>query len=66
MQYACQYWVGHLKKGILSVHDVEQVYVFLRAHFLHWLEAKSLMDKESEAILLINLLESIPEVGAVC
>lgn len=65
LQYACQYWVRHLQKGIDSVDDiiVVRVHEFLQTHFLHWLEALSLMGKTSESVHLIILLESIPEVG---
>ena len=68
IQYACVYWVDHLCK-IKSSHDEVGLYdngtidVFLRKHFLHWLEALSLMGKTSEGIIAITLLESIIEVG---
>lgn len=65
LQYACQYWVHHLQNGTIGVDDVRQVYEFLQTHFLHWLEALSLMGKTSEAVLLIKLLESFPEVFAI-
>lgn len=65
LQYACQYWVGHLQKGAISRRDVVQVYAFLKIHFLHWLEVLSLTGKLSEAIFMINSLEIIPEVGAI-
>ncbi len=62
VQYACQYWVDHLQKGDLSRHDGAHVYEFLRIHFLHWLEALSLTGKMSEAVLMIKVLDAIPEV----
>lgn len=65
LQYACRYWVRHLQKGYLGIGDVIRVYVFFRTHFLHWLEALSLMGKTSEAILSINLLISISRVRTV-
>lgn len=65
LQYACQYWVGHLQKGVLNTCDITEVYLFLQAHFLHWLEALSLMGKTPETIVLINMLESVPEVGII-
>ncbi|KAF2468375.1 uncharacterized protein BDR25DRAFT_373473, partial [Lindgomyces ingoldianus] len=58
LQYACLYWVEHLRQGDVQLHDDEQVHQFLQKHFLHWLEALSLMRKTSESILAINLLES--------
>lgn len=29
LQYACQYWVSHLQKGVFSASDAMRVYVFL-------------------------------------
>ena len=63
VQYACQYWVGHLQKGSLHLHNSTQVYDFLRDHFLHWLDALSLIGKIAEAVLMIQTLGSIPEVS---
>lgn len=62
VQYACQYWVDHLRIGIINNDDVLRVYKFLQTHFLHWLEALSIMGKFSSAVHLINLLESVPKV----
>lgn len=65
LQYACQYWVDHLQKGTFDDHEVRRVHKFLRIHFLHWLEALSLMGKISDAVHLINLLKSILEASLV-
>ncbi|SLM36124.1 WD40/YVTN repeat-like-containing domain [Lasallia pustulata] len=68
IRYACVYWVDHLCK-IKSSHDEVGLYdngtidVFLRKHFLHWLEALSLIKGISEGVLaiakLIDLLTKI-------
>jgi hypothetical protein len=50
IQYACRYWVSHLQRGNVVLHDIGQVYTFLKAHFLHWLEALSLIGKMSEGV----------------
>ena len=63
IQYACQYWVSHLQKGSPNLHNSTQVYEFLQDHFLHWLEALSLIGKIAEAVLTIKMLGSIPAVG---
>ena len=62
VQYACQYWVDHLQKSDLSLDDGGHVHEFLQSHFLHWLEALSLMGKMSEAVLMIKVLDAIPGV----
>lgn len=63
IQYACRYWVQHLEKSRLYLHDDGPVHIFLQEHLLHWFEALSLIGKTSESILAINLLESIIEVS---
>jgi len=63
LQYACRYWVQHLQKSGLHLHDGGPIHMFLQKHFLHWFEALSLMGKTSEGIIAITLLESITEVG---
>ncbi|KFY30639.1 hypothetical protein V493_01778 [Pseudogymnoascus sp. VKM F-4281 (FW-2241)] len=54
IQYACQYWVYHLKEGSGIICDDDEVYKFLKCHFLHWLEALSLIQRLSESIGMIN------------
>ncbi|KFY93584.1 hypothetical protein V498_04339, partial [Pseudogymnoascus sp. VKM F-4517 (FW-2822)] len=54
IQYACQYWVYHLKEGSGMICDDDEVYKFLKCHFLHWLEALSLIQRLSESIGMIN------------
>lgn len=65
VQYACLYWVQHLQKSDIQLYDIEQVYLFLQTHLLHWLEALSWMQNISEGILAILSLESIPLVSKV-
>jgi hypothetical protein len=61
IQYACVYWVNHLCE-IKSSHDKVGLYnnstinVFLRKHFLHWLEALSLIKGISDGVLVIAKL----------
>ena len=59
VQYACCYWVTHLKGARISLRDGDRLHTFLRKHFLHWLEALSLIGKTSEAVLAITSLESV-------
>jgi hypothetical protein len=61
LQYACLYWVQHLKRSGAQLYD--QVYQFLQDHLLHWLEALSWIGKTSEGILAIISLESIALVS---
>ncbi|CAN9292558.1 unnamed protein product [Alternaria alternata] len=62
MAYACEYWVGHLQAGRHACSDVVadegKVHRFFQKHLLHWLEAMSLLQKMSEAILALQKLEA--------
>jgi hypothetical protein len=63
LRYACRYWVEHVQKSKLELHDDDQIHVFLCQHLLHWLEALSWMGKTSEGVLAINALESCIQVS---
>jgi NACHT domain len=64
VQYACRYWVDHLQRGEISLCDDNgQVHIFLQKHFLHWLEALSLMGKMSEGVLMLISLQSMLTVS---
>jgi hypothetical protein len=69
IHYARCYWIDHLREAYclqrtqISQHDANQTYEFLRRHFLHWLEALSLMGKMSEGVLMIIALQSMLEVS---
>jgi hypothetical protein len=63
LRYACRYWVEHVQKSELELHDDDQIHVFLCQHLLHWLEALSWMGKTSEGVLAINTLESYIQVS---
>lgn len=57
-RYACRYWVHHHKEAHIQIEDNDLVYVFLQKHFLHWLEALSLIDCLAEAISFLEILSS--------
>ncbi|MCJ1312839.1 hypothetical protein MMC25_006515, partial [Agyrium rufum] len=59
VQYACRYWVHHAKESKILQTDDDRIYGFLRSHFLHWLEALSLMGIVSDAIDILKTLQSI-------
>jgi hypothetical protein len=59
MQYACRFWIYHLKESHTSISDNDLVHVFLQEHFLHWLEALSLLGNIVESINLIWTLQSV-------
>ena len=59
VQYACRYWVNHLRRSNLKLCNNDEVHTFLRTHFLHWLEALSLMGKMPDGVLMVKSLEVI-------
>lgn len=70
VQYACCYWIDHfqlisydrrLKLGLLE--DGGPIHTFLEKHFLHWIEALSLIGKTSEGVLMMSKLESMLAVS---
>ena len=61
IRYACIYWVDHLceiksSHNEVGLYDNGTIDTFLRKHFLHWLEALSLIKGISEGILAIAKL----------
>lgn len=59
VQYACLFWVYHLKGNGAILHDGHQAFQFLRSNFLYWLEALSLLGRSLEATRLINELQGL-------
>ncbi|KAG5299661.1 hypothetical protein I7I50_06874 [Histoplasma capsulatum G186AR] len=56
LQYSCRYWVHHLKSGQALFSEIENVRLFLQKHFLHWVEAMSLLSLISEVVGMLDLL----------
>jgi hypothetical protein len=63
VRYACLYWVHHLKGCRARLHNGHQAFQFLQHHFLHWLEALSLMGRISESIRLVDELQNLVDVS---
>ncbi|KAH6880714.1 hypothetical protein B0T10DRAFT_551503 [Thelonectria olida] len=55
VKYAVLYWVHHVMEAGMSIHDDGPFDIFLREHFLHWLEALSLTGRIME---LHGMMES--------
>ena len=57
LQYSCRYWVYHLDQSRpLTAERKGQVLCFLQEHFLHWIEAMSLMGVISETVKMMDKL----------
>ncbi|KAM6513650.1 hypothetical protein FALCPG4_016031 [Fusarium falciforme] len=61
VRYACLYWAHHFQQSKGRLRDGDQVYSFLKRHFLHWLEALSLMGEVFKSIAIINTLRTLVE-----
>jgi hypothetical protein len=64
IRYACIYWISHLCEIDSSSRDQvglcvgRTIHVFIKKHFLHWLEALSLMRSMSTGVVMIGKLEN--------
>ena len=64
VQYACRNWMNHLRQSNIDLCDYDQVYNFIQHHFLHWLEALSLMREMLDtSIHLMQTLAALLSVG---
>ena len=71
--YSCIYWVDHLSECQTDertqydyLGDGGPIDIFLRQHFLHWLEAFSIVDREYDLFFVIRKLELLAQVSIVC
>jgi hypothetical protein len=62
LQYACRYWVGHLAQCHSHTIVGDSTDMFLRQHFLHWLEAMSLIGDLNKCIPMIETLYALANV----
>ncbi|WYZ42896.1 hypothetical protein EsH8_VI_000595 [Colletotrichum jinshuiense] len=71
-RYSCVYWVNHLADGELggkeqyhqALYDGGPVHAFLEQHYLHWLEALSLLRSLSQGILQLHMLVGLAKASA--
>src|SRR5437667_12569237 len=69
IQYICYYWISYFYDARHLLHDQigfcnsKKVYIFLQNHFLHWLEALSLMENISDRVIIVKTLESMLRVS---
>jgi hypothetical protein len=66
VQYACLYWIQHLRKSGARLQDNDHVHRFFEVHLLHWLEALGWIGKTSEGIRAILTLETQIQVSLFC
>ncbi|KAL2809542.1 WD40-repeat-containing domain protein [Aspergillus granulosus] len=59
LQYACRYWTQHLVQSQDPATALTNTYPILKAHFLHWIEAMSILGLIGEVIEATNRLQSV-------
>lgn len=62
LRYSCRYWAQHLVQSEDPVTELIKAFSFFKEHFLHWLEAMSILGYMSEVIVTIEKLESLVQV----
>jgi hypothetical protein len=68
VQYSCVSWIDHFCELDSSLHyqaelrDGGAIHIFLQEHFLHWLEALSLLGSMPNGVLAIAKLENLLRV----
>jgi hypothetical protein len=62
VRYACRYWTQHLVQSQNQVPWADAL-SFLKVHFLHWVEAMSILGFLSEVVTVITRLWSIIQVS---
>ncbi|CAG8184312.1 unnamed protein product [Penicillium nalgiovense] len=57
LKYACRYWAHHLVQCTDLSDMMHNAYLFLQVHFLHWVEAMSLLGLTSVVSGILDLLQ---------
>jgi hypothetical protein len=65
LQYACRYWAHHLVQCTDLNSVMHDALLFLQKHFLHWVEAMSLLGLASDVVGIISLLQTAVPVSSL-
>jgi hypothetical protein len=63
LQYSCRYWAQHLIQSKDPLKMLDNAFSFHQKHFLHWMEAMSILGLVSELFVAINSLQTIIQVS---
>ena len=69
IRYTCVYWIEHLCEIERTLYDQVglcdngTIHLFLKKHFLHWLEALSLMGSMSSGVISMRKMEDLLAVS---
>ncbi|OJJ81248.1 NACHT and WD repeat domain-containing protein [Aspergillus glaucus CBS 516.65] len=59
LQYSCRYWTQHLAQGKDPISKMDNAFLFLQEHFLHWAEVMCILGYASEIVQGIERLQSL-------
>lgn len=62
VQYASQYWIGHLQQGYIDSGDDADLEKFFQTKYLFWLETLALIGRLSYGVAMMMDLERLLEV----
>jgi hypothetical protein len=68
ISYACKFWIEHMCLVSGATDDlINQMYVFLEKHLLHWMEAMAILNSHDQTIRSIhNLMEWLQVCPPIC
>ncbi|OQD78613.1 hypothetical protein PENDEC_c001G00665 [Penicillium decumbens] len=58
LKYACRYWAHHLEQCTGLVSMMNEAFLFLQEHFLHWVEAMSLLGLTSRILGTLDTFQT--------
>ncbi|PLB35837.1 NACHT and WD40 domain protein [Aspergillus candidus] len=59
LQYSCRFWAQHLMQSQDRNCLIQDAFIFLQKHFLHWMEAMSVLGLVSGVVRIIDLLQTM-------
>ncbi|SMY26703.1 unnamed protein product [Zymoseptoria tritici ST99CH_1A5] len=59
LRYACLHWVRHCRDSKGHPRDGGIIHRFMQTHFLHWLEAFSLMGRSAEMDIILRMYQAL-------
>jgi len=65
LQYSCRFWTHHLKNCQALSSEIEDMLLFLKEHFLHWVEVISLLGLVSEMVGMLDSLYTLIPVSYI-
>lgn len=64
LQYACLFWAHHLMRCTDLMSMMPHALMFLQSHFLHWVEAMSLLGFTTRTSLILTDLQRVVSVSS--